>query len=114
MSGKHGALASLVGLLGHPYPKIRKAVAEKFFAAMASVSEIYTALDSILEVLSTTQWDCEDEHAWRPAQHRIAELTGLAGAAIPVFTVPIDASAKSKGTGEIGYSDLVKETTGTF
>lgn len=83
--GDGGAMRLLMVLLGHRFPRVRKACAEQLYTrlllhgdqllAHATVPE---AQDEVLECLAATCWDTGDLAGVREARDRVCRLMGIA------------------------------------
>ena len=103
-------LQSLLLLLGHRYPKVRKVVAEQFYSASLIVEDIIPpqSMEAVLSLLSETAWD----GVRTAAKSARDQLFPLLGVPKPAVKVPNNAGRKKKRRDDdqqYEYAALVRE-----
>lgn len=106
-----GPLPLLMILLGHRFPRVRKATAEQLYLKLMVCEALVPPpnYDKLVELLSVTVWDADDHAAVRSCR---GEVCGLLGVAVP--------QERSKAAGQqrkeekrpeefASYASLVKE-----
>ena len=107
---RRAVLQSLLLLLGHRYPKVRKVVAEQFYSASLIVDDVIPAesLESVLRLLSETAWDGQRAAA-KTARDQLFPLLGVPK---PAVKAPAQAGKKKKRADQgqsYEYAALVRE-----
>ena len=72
-------LSTIMILLGHRFPRVRKAAAEQLYLRLLELEDMMEGdnYDKVLETLSTTVWDGEDLKRVREERDAVARLLGL-------------------------------------
>ncbi|XP_060071725.1 tubulin-specific chaperone D-like [Ylistrum balloti] len=73
---KKKALFQLLVLMGHKYPRIRKATANKLYEALVTYDDVAPeeGLDEAMSVISETSWDNDNINEVRPIRNQLCDL----------------------------------------
>lgn len=112
---RHRALGQALRLLGHRYPKVRKATSEWLYVRLLAFDDILPSdeaeADEILSILTETSWESPDSMMVRGARDSIFRLFGRDD--IPVVIQrqnPANGGSRPKAADEMeSYASLVKE-----
>ncbi|XP_041362453.1 tubulin-specific chaperone D-like [Gigantopelta aegis] len=75
---KRLSLSSLMILLCHKYPRVRKSTANKLYEALVTYDDIVpeNELDNVMTILSDTNWDTSIDEV-RPIRNKVCDIIGI-------------------------------------
>jgi len=112
---RSAVLSTLMILLGHRFPRVRKASAEQLYLRLLELDDLTdgNTYDGVLDVLSTTVWDGEDMKKAREERDTVAKSLGLEPPTVSSSqsdgTVGKENKHKSRSDDLESYAALVKE-----